>query len=502
MKTFLKVLTVVVVLLIGGYFFTYFFVKYKIESSLKEPVMNGVVTYEGLDMSLFRGSVDLTNITWKSKEKESHVEVADLAVKDISYYAFLFKNQIKMYSISISQPKIYLHKTTDTTVSSSKKNKKEFDKEIIVENLNIGKASFVYKKDSIEKLKLNSFDFELKEIASTKEKRTQEIPFEYGDYDLKVGGLFFDMNELQDLSVKELQFSKDKVSLTGLHMSPKYSKENYIKHIPYEKDWMDLKIETLVIDGYQLELEGEKRFYSPLIGIEKMDFEVFRDKTVKDDVTKKEMYSEMLRNLEVGIKVDSMRIRSSRITYEEQIRKPGPPAMIFFDDLNVKISDVTNLELSREDFPLTKVEIKTRFMGKSTLNFNWNFKVNDTLDRFRVRGSAYRVSDASVNSFFTPAFNVEAEGEMDEIYYNFGGDRNVASGDLKLIYEKLKFHVLKKDRQRKDKILSFIANIVVKNSSKNGGVSKNVGSVKRDKTKSFWNYFWSCLQSGLKKIFI
>jgi hypothetical protein len=148
------------------------------------------------------------------------------------------------------------------------------------------------------------------------------------------------------------------------------------------------------------------------------------------------------------------------------------------------------------------VEINTQFMGKSKLNFNWDFKVNDTLDRFTVRGSSYRIPDTSVNSFFTPAFNVEAEGAIDEVYYNFGGNRNVASGDVKLNYEKFKLRILKKDGKRKDKILSFLANIVVKNSSKSGGVSKNIGQVKRDKTKSFWNYFWSCLQSGLKKIFI
>ena len=73
---------------------------------------------------------------------------------------------------------------------------------------------------------------------------------------------------------------------------------------------------------------------------------------------------------------------------------------------------------------------------------------------------------------------------------------------FKYISNAFKLHVLKKDRERKNKVLSFLANIVVKNSSKNGGISKNVGEVKRDKTKSFWNYFWSCLEAGLKKVFI
>ncbi|MDT0293428.1 hypothetical protein ACFQ3R_12620 [Mesonia ostreae] len=502
MKTFLKVLSIMAVLLIGGYIFTYFFVKDKIESFLEEPVLYGVATYEDLDLSLFRGSVNLTKLTWKSNKNESRFEVAYLSVKDVSYKALLFDDHIQIHSISLSEPHVFLHKVTDSTQYSSEKNGKNFDKKIILKHLRLEKGSFVFKKDSIEKVKLKSFELDIEDMLSSKDKRTEQIPFTYGDYTLKSREVFFDMNDLQELRVKELHLFKDKISLTDLYMSPKYSKKDYIKHISYEKDWMDLKIEELTVNKYELDLEEKNKFYSPLIEIKNMNFDVFRDKTVKDDITKKEMYSEMLRNLDFGVKIDSMRIRSSRLTYEEQIKKPGSAAAIFFDELNAEISDVSNLDLKREDFPTTKVKIKTQFMGKSSLNFNWNFKINDTLDRFRVNGSAYRIPDTSINSFFTPAFNVEAEGGIEQIYYNFSGDKNVASGDLKLNYEKLKFHILKKDRQRKNKILSFIANMMVKNSSERGGVSQNVGQVKRDKTKSFWNYFWSCLQSGLKKIFI
>jgi len=502
LKTFLKIVSAVGVLLIVGYIATHFFVKNKIETALEKPIAEGVVTYEDLGLNLFRGSVDFANIKWKSDKNESHLSVPRLKVTSFSYYSLLFDDQIKVKRVFLKEPKIFLHQQTDSVKSDSQNNSKKFEKEVLVQKFKIDNGNFILKKDSIEKIRVSNFNLGMHEIFSSKDSRSGKVPFTYKDYKLEGDNLFFDLNDLQELNVEKVSVSEKNISLRNLHMAPKHSKEKYIEHIPYEKDWMDLKIDELSILDYTLNLKDKKSFSTPLIEIKKLNFEIFRDKTVKDDVRKKDMYSKMLRDLDFGIKIDSLNISSGYLAYGEQLKKPGPAATIFFDEFNSGITNITNLDLDRKDFPMTKVEISTQFMGKSKLDFDWNFQVNDTLDRFTVQGSGYQIPDTSINSFFRPAFNMEAEGSVDEVYYNFSGDRNRASGDIKLDYEKFKLHVLKKDRERKNKVLSFLANIVVKNSSENGGISKNVGEVKRDKTKSFWNYFWSCLQAGLKKVFI
>ncbi|TXK75764.1 hypothetical protein [Mesonia sp. K4-1] len=502
MKTFLKIISAVGVLLIVGYIATHFFVKNKIETALDKPIAEGVVKYEDLGLNLFRGSVDLANIKWKSDKNESHLSVPRLKVTSFSYYALLFDDQIKVKRVFLKEPKIFLHQQTDSVKSDSENDGKKFEKEILVEKFELDNGNFILKKDSIEKMRVAELNFKMLDIFSNKKSRNNNVPFDYRKYEMSGGGFFFDMNDLQELNVEKVSVSEKNISLRNLHMAPKHSKEKYIEHIPYEKDWMDLKIDELSILDYTLNLKDKKSFSAPLVEINKLNFDIYRDKTVKDDVREKDLYSKMLRDLDFGVKIDSLSVTSSYVSYEEQLHKPGPAARIFFEDFNSGISNITNLDLSREDFPVTKVNISTQFMGNSKLDFNWSFKVNDTLDRFTIQGSGYQIPDTSINSFFRPAFNMEAEGGVDEVYYNFSGDRNQASGDIKLDYEKFKLHVLKKDRERKNKVLSFLANIVVKNSSKNGGISKNVGEVKRDKTKSFWNYFWSCLEAGLKKVFI
>ena len=489
-------------MLIVGYIATHFFVKNKIETALDKPIAEGVVKYEDLGLNLFRGSVDLANIKWKSDKNESHLSVPRLKVTSFSYYALLFDDQIKVKRVFLKEPKIFLHQQTDSVKSDSENDGKKFEKEILVEKFELDNGNFILKKDSIEKMRVAELNFKMLDIFSNKKSRNNNVPFDYRKYEMSGGGFFFDMNDLQELNVEKVSVSEKNISLRNLHMAPKHSKEKYIEHIPYEKDWMDLKIDELSILDYTLNLKDKKSFSAPLVEINKLNFDIYRDKTVKDDVREKDLYSKMLRDLDFGVKIDSLSVTSSYVSYEEQLHKPGPAARIFFEDFNSGISNITNLDLSREDFPVTKVNISTQFMGNSKLDFNWSFKVNDTLDRFTIQGSGYQIPDTSINSFFRPAFNMEAEGGVDEVYYNFSGDRNQASGDIKLDYEKFKLHVLKKDRERKNKVLSFLANIVVKNSSKNGGISKNVGEVKRDKTKSFWNYFWSCLEAGLKKVFI
>ncbi|TYP96757.1 hypothetical protein C7447_10656 [Tenacibaculum adriaticum] len=51
----------------------------------------------------------------------------------------------------------------------------------------------------------------------------------------------------------------------------------------------------------------------------------------------------------------------------------------------------------------------------------------------------------------------------------------------------------------KKKVLSWILNLFIKNSSKNGLIKTEIKDLERDKTRSFWNFFWKNIEKGLKQ---
>lgn len=207
------------------------------------------------------------------------------------------------------------------------------------------------------------------------------------------------------------------------------------------------------------------------------------------------MYSEMLRNLNFGLDISALQIQSSKLVYEERAEGTKKIGKVLLGNLNATIKDINNTS-KNDGGKLTTANISTNFMGTSQLNVNWQFDINNLNDTFNIKGEAKQVSADAMNMFFVPAVNVKAIGTLNELYFNYSGDKNDALGDMRIDYSTFKVEVLRKDGSSKNRLLSGIVNLFLDNNEKDGRVTKQDVSVTRDKTKSFWNYFWLCIRNG------
>ena len=107
-----------------------------------------------------------------------------------------------------------------------------------------------------------------------------------------------------------------------------------------------------------------------------------------------------------------------------------------------------------------------------------------------------------MNSFLRPTMNVEVEGIIKDLQYDFRGNGYNASGNMKLEYEDFKLIVLQSDGTEKNNFLSGIANIFINNDGSSETLDHKELLVERDRTKSFWNYLWLCIREGALKSFI
>jgi len=301
------------------------------------------------------------------------------------------------------------------------------------------------------------------------------------------------MNTLHDLTSEVFTYSDQSLSFTNFSIEPNFTKSEYVKHVETEKDLMNMKSKLLKISGFGLQKKDSLlHVVSNKIQIDSTNFNIYRDKTIADDTSYKALYSKALRELNFQLSVDSLMISEMELTYQELLDVDRKAGEIKFNAVQAQVLNIHN-SINAEQ-PDIKVEAKAKFTEGSEIVFNFNFVPDH--DQFYVSTYLKQIEDKSINGFFAPAMRMEMEGTINEIKTSSTGNNTEMNGDFSIAYEKLKLNILKKDGS-KNNFASLLSNAIVRN--KDVDNQYELEKVKRDQTKSFWNYVWTFHLQGLKK---
>ena len=101
--------------------------------------------------------------------------------------------------------------------------------------------------------------------------------------------------------------------------------------------------------------------------------------------------------------------------------------------------------------------------------------------------------------FTKPYMNVAVDGMLNEVYFNFTGNDKTSKGDFAIKYDDIKVTIFRKNKpQKKNKLLTAVGNLFVKNDSDEKLVEAEV-ELERIPEKSFYNFLWRNIGEGLKK---
>jgi hypothetical protein len=195
-------------------------------------------------------------------------------------------------------------------------------------------------------------------------------------------------------------------------------------------------------------------------------------------------------------------VKNLAIQYEELVKAKRGAGKVTFKNLDASIYNITNVGMSKKDFPTTDIDVQTQFMGEASLNVNWDFDISNKADEFTISGQMDRIFSEGINEFLKPALNVKSEGGIRDMRFNFAGNNQNSTGDMKLIYDNFKVEVLKEDGEEKNKLLSALANLIVNNEATSAEKEQKNIKTKRTQTKSFWNYLWKNIRNGALKSFL
>ncbi|GAA4313849.1 hypothetical protein GCM10023115_29430 [Pontixanthobacter gangjinensis] len=476
----------------------------RIKSSIEENLKKANATFEKVDVKLLDRTAEVINPFIQIKGKTLKVDT--ILLNDIHLWDYISNKDIIIGDLRISKPVVKFYRfEKEAKDSASARKRSSFKNRILIKKVNVSRGDFrIFEKDSNEhRLYTSLASLKMENVRVNAKTLNETVPFNYEIIRLEVDSIFYDLDQQHELAIGKFLMRDENVQISDFRIIPKYSKAGHQKTIRVEKDRYDLSIDSISFNDLNWSVQNDSlKFQNPFTRIAGVNFDIYRDKLPPDDNSTKPMYSKMIRQLPFLLQLDSIKIRDSYIRYEERIQAGRPSGIVEFSNLNGTIWNITNLDLSRQDFPETRVKARADFMKAAPLSIDWKFDISDPTDEFQISGEMGRLQAGQMNRFLTAAMNVEASGEILDMYFNFYGNNDWARGDMRLKYKDFKIEVLRKDGQRKNKVISALANLIVRNKAVKGEKTQKEINVERDKSKSFWNYFWNMVKTGAFKSFI
>ena len=476
----------------------------RIKTGLEDSLKKINATYDKVDVKLLNRKAEVINPFLKIDGKTLKVDTIE--VNNIQIWEFISNKNVIVGDLSISNPVVKFYKLPGKeTDTSSKKKSSSFKNKIVIKNVKVNGGSFqVFEKDSSQhRLYTKIREVKMERVRISSKTLHNTVPFDYDLILLNADSVFYDLNEQQEMAAGKFKIDNNKVLVKDFRIMPKFSKSGHQKTTSVEKDRYDLHIDSISMDYFTWSEHNDTlNIQNSFTRISGANFSIYRDKLQPDDTRIKPMYSQMLRNLPVKLQLDSVEVEGAYIRYEENIHADRETGVVDFSNLNAKIRNITNVGLEREDFPRTTVDVSTDFMMVAPLKVNWEFDISNRNDRFNISGNMGRLPAEQMNRFLKPAMNVVAEGEIVNMFFNFSGNDIQATGDMRLQYNDFKVEVLRKDGKRKNKIISALANLIVKNNAMDEKAEYKDITYTRDRIKSFWNYLWNLIKSGALKAFL
>ncbi|KIA90064.1 hypothetical protein [Kaistella jeonii] len=444
---------------------------------------------------------DLKNISVKPTVSASDKTLLDLTAQNINLkindWTFL-NNKLKL-----NIQNILVSELNGKIVGGENPKKRKLAFEgiafpLIVKNVSLKNSNLVYEKGK-QPLILKDLNANIQNIEMNETTIKEAIPFKIGFYSLTTRNFTYE-TKFYNLSASLLKFNKNTIQISKFAMIPKFSRTQFIRMIPTEKDLYDIKVNQIAVNGNWDFISANKFVEASQVTLSGANANIFRSKIPKDDLTEKLLYSKLLRTIKFPMFIRNLDLKNSVLVYEEDTKKSDGPGKLTFNNFDMNVKNLNSGKMKGKP-TLVPITIKCLFMNASPMNVKWSFDTANLNDAFSISGNVADLPAARINPFIEPYLKITATGLISDLIFNFKGTQQGINGTLKIAHQNLKISILKQTGE-KNKFLSAVANVFVKTNSGNYPESVQVENVERDKTRSFFNMFWRGIEQGLKKTLI
>jgi len=473
------------------------------------------ISYDDVSISLWNRSFSAANVVVVPKasidnpEKKAgiYAKITGIEVTGVRIRELAFGRRIIASDLLIDTPEITMLRGNEKALGKAKnigsQIVKPFNKIIIVDNVILSHGSLRINaiKGNLRLMEIKNLGVKLHGIVIDENTLKEKMPFRYRTYAIDGDSIYYRSGKFYHMTARKVATTEHGLRISGITMRPNFNRAGFLKRLGKEQDIYSMRADSISIDSLKWGFDKTFFFSARKIAIDGANADIYRSKVPPDDPQIRKLYSEMLRNIKFPMKVDTLLMRRSKITYEEELDYDKGPGALTFSRFDMRATGIAS-GFGQKKMPDVKIKILCDFMQSSRLDVDWTFNILDPKNRFNIRGRFFDFPAKKLDPFVRPYLNASINGDLDEVYFNFNGDDEGARGKLAINYNDLKVKIFrKKEPKKKNGFLSAIVNLFVKHDSKDKVNSADV-DVHRSKTRSFFNLLWKCLEEGLKKILL
>jgi len=481
----------------------------KIETVLNETNKDYTIKIGKVNVSIIRSSIGLENIRIYSKELSNMVpfsldEITFVKFKGIGFMKVLFKNEINIRDISISNFNIkgkipFLDRVVPPIVSpytirigSISFNKIDFAIENSLD------AQSYSTRDGVLKL----YDFHINKQDTLSLKIINQFDFESKEF------ISISADSMYTYKIDNIRYSTSSkiLGVNKLSIHPNYKDYDFTSRFKFQTNRFE--VECSEISALNVNANSYfkyKSIISSYIEIGRMEMAIFRDKRKKFKHLKKPTIQDMLYGYHGVINIDSIGLLNGNISYTVHADKANQPGNIGFNEIHAKIFKVTNDTSYKAKEDHLVLNANAMLMGKSKLSVLLKSKLFDNQNTFSVNGNLASLDINYLNPILEKTVFVYATaGMIDAMSFSFNANNTKASGELKMLYHGLKIAI--KNKRTDDttaiaeRFISIIANSIILDSNPTPGKEVRIGNInyERDPEKFLFNYCFKSILSGIE----
>ncbi|WP_027420368.1 AsmA family protein [Crocinitomix catalasitica] len=301
--------------------------------------------------------------------------------------------------------------------------------------------------------------------------------------------------DLHDIRMDHITYHNHQVLIDSFSVLTRYSKADYINHIPEQKDHLSLMAHHLQIDSIDFVATNNKleKIIVNEIQIDSFQLAVYRDKSIPNYSKNKLTYGQMIQQLNFKIDCKALETKNSTIHYSMK-ESDGKLSEIDLNKVNARLIHIHNLP-ERNENALLKGSFA--LSPKSNVDVDISYDQFAEVETFKLDVHAVNIETNALNSVLRPSVNVKLRGLITELRANMVS-RGTANGTFMIQSQDIALDIYNK-RGKQRKVLSFIASKLL-----NPPIEKHseVHRFERDPTRSMWSYAWRFILEGMKNTII
>ncbi len=275
-------------------------------------------------------------------------------IKGLKWIELLFSKRLDLKEIAFKNPHFEVSLSADSTKKASGKGIQSLFGDILsranVKQFSLIDGSVEIKERATGSLKgsIKHLNVDAREIVTDSIHWKHIIPFELGDLKITIDSVKVNLNDYTSISLAKLKYDlkKQEIILKDMALSYNIDWVEVSEKLGFQNDIIELKLNKLAIHN----LEPSSEFYTSLdisaskISIDSLDIRLSRNKNIpRPPDEKKPMFKGMIEGVPLALKLDSLQISNSSLTYSELGVKKHESGAIKISAINGLVSNLTNI---------------------------------------------------------------------------------------------------------------------------------------------------------------